>query len=281
LIETDKGKGPVLSPRARNIELEAMKTRLAEGVIAAGPVPDSYRSGPWADVEPPEHLSKALAREALATARPSYFGRRDVPFAIPVAPFKLTDALYAAVSMVDALSVVHQTPFRARVLTGPTYNGNSDLIIGVWDAGKIGVTFDGEALIHGVTPRGRSVAVVVESLTIQLGNDYCGRSPLGIKTRSVKGSRLDSAIVAWVGKPPVDGKATVNVRRSDGQGEYDKLVIEDVDLDGDGVGDLSVWSGRFEYLVGGDGPEGHWKAVFANVVGTWKLVGYDQSDDCT
>ena len=73
------------------------------------------------------------------------------------------------------------------------------------------------------------------------------------------------------------GKAAVKTRQFGDQG-IDKLVIDEIDLDGDGIADFSVWSGRYAPQVSA---EGYWSAVFANIGGEWKGLAYDQDDDCT
>jgi hypothetical protein len=280
-VEGPKGK----KRRAQRADFDAMKQQLEQGVTVTTPPAEPYfytsRGGS------PDPIEIARRRAALPVARPSYFGEHDVPYAVPIAPFGLGDALHAAVGLVDALSAVHRTAFRSRIVTpareleGHALGGTDTWLSGAWDAGTIGVTFDKEALIHGVTARGRSVAVRVDALTIQLEDESCPRTPLGFRTRLVKGPRLASALLAWVGKPPIDGQTTVAVRRFGGKGSAAKLVIEDLDLDGDGVADFSVWAGRYRYLIADNGTEGYWKAIFANVAGRWRLVGYDQDDECT
>ena len=55
-------------------------------------------------------------------------------------------------------------------------------------------------------------------------------------------------------------------------------MIDEIDLDGDGIADFSVWSGRYAPQISA---EGYWSAVFANIGGEWKGLAYDQDDDCT
>ena len=63
-----------------------------------------------------------------------------------------------------------------------------------------------------------------------------------------------------------------------GRGQYQKRLVETVDLDGDGVADFSLWSGLDQAVASTDT---FWKAVYANLGGTWRLVVYRQEEDCT
>ena len=85
------------------------------------------------------------------------------------------------------------------------------------------------------------------------------------------------AILAWVGKAP-SGVATMSMRQINGSTQYEKLVIDTIDVDRDGVPDFSVWSGMEEAVASTDT---FWKAVFVNVGGKWLLLGFGQEADCT
>jgi hypothetical protein len=166
---------------------------------------------------------------------------------------------------------------RIGVLTGPIDDGRSHYA-GIWDVGTLGVTFDQEAVVHGVTGDGRASAIRVESLRIIAQDWRCPRSRLELRTQVIRGP-WERAIVAWVGKPP-GTPARAKLRRFDGPNLTDKLVIEDIDVNSDGIADLSLWSGRFHFILD-ENAEGYWKAVFVNVGGTWQLAAYDQLDECT
>ena len=258
-----------------------MKQRLQAGIVASGAIAKSYETTPRNEEGYREPLDKALKLVPLPPARPSYFAENERPFALPLGgPFTMADALYAAPQLVDALSSLHDTPFRVRVLDRARYSPmhSIDAVRGVWDLGSIGVTFDKDARLEAVTSNGRSVAVGVRSLMLQLGDEPCVRTPLGITTQAIADGRLTAATVGWVGKPAMAGKTRVRSQRHDGAGEYDKLIVEDIDLDADAVPDFSVWAGRYKPEMGG---EGYWKAVFGNVGGKWTLLAYDTDDDCT
>jgi hypothetical protein len=269
------------SLRPTRAEFEAMKQRLEAGITASGPIARSYQTNPRAEDGSREPLDKALKLVPLPAIRPSYFAENERPFALPLGgPFKIADVLYSAPQLIDALSSVHHAPFRVRVLDRARFSPihTIEAVRGVWDLGRIGVTFGKEARLEAVTSSGRSVAVGVQSLTLQLGQDPCIRTLLGIRTQAIAGGRLTTATVGWVGKPAMEGKTHVRSQRHDGAGDYDKLIVEDIDLNGDAVPDFSVWAGRYEPVISA---EGYWKAVFANVGGKWTLLAYDTDDDCT
>jgi len=153
-----------------------------------------------------------------------------------------------------------------------------EIVVGVWDVAAIGVVFEGGPLIQGITRKGEPVALRVESLDIDFGDLRCTRGPLKMHTKKAdRSGPWKAAIATWVGKPAVAGKAAVKTRQFGDQG-IDKLVIDEIDLDGDGIADFSVWSGRYAPQISA---EGYWSAVFANIGGEWKGLAYDQDDDCT
>jgi hypothetical protein len=291
--------------RPRNAEFDAMKQTLERGIVS---LPVSSSASPlkrWSGPEQEDNpLAKALRLHPLGDLQPSYFKSSDVLFAVPAAPFQLEDAQYAAVELVDALSSMHNAIFRVRVL-GPAHYANwmrrqqiaqaaarkfdsrarlrsidtgLEMVVGVWDVGAIGVVFEGSPLLQGITRKGEPVALRVESLDIDFGDLRCIRGPLQMHTKKAdRSGPWKAAIATWVGKPAVADKAKVRTRQF-GDQAIDKLVIDEIDLDGDGSADLSVWSGRYAPQVSA---EGYWSAVFANVGGAWKALAYDQDDDCT
>jgi hypothetical protein len=271
--------------RQRMPEFEAMKQTLARGItVAVPPVPVTEMGGAAGSLASPE---------LLPPASPSYFRGTDVLLAIPRVPFELQDARRLAAPLADALSAFHGIPLQVRV-TRRAYlvhvggGADYDTIAGLWDVGAIEVSFYGDALVHGITSAGEVGSVAVQSMIYDFEPERCVRSSLRIDTRPASGEigssdRLvawawRSAIASWVGKPPVPGKASVKTRKLAGKTAYDALVIYDVDLDGDGVTDLSSWAGRYEPQVGA---EGYWNAIFGNVEGEWVRLAYDADDDCT
>jgi hypothetical protein len=261
--------------RPRHAEFEALKSRLRQGVIAGQSDLGSY-SEPSGHPQDPLAAVKSMA--TLLPARPSHFTGPNAPFVIPLRQFGLRDLLYAAPRLADALSGTNRARMRIDVLTGPIHDPRNEDFKGIWDVGTLGVTFDQAAVLHGVTADGRSSTIRVQSMRVIAQDWLCPRSPLELQTQVVRGP-WDRTIVAWVGQPP-GTTSRAQVRRFDGPAATDKLVIEDIDVNSDAIPDLSIWSGRFRFILEEDA-EGFWTAVFVNVRGAWQLAAYDQLDECT
>jgi hypothetical protein len=246
---------------------EEAKQRLAAGIGVKDPV----RSRPWwSDDELVDPLKKAMTRAQLPTVRQSFFGNPE-PFVVPLRPFTLADQF---VSLVDALSAFNRTAFRVKVL-GPAKPGTHG-IYGVYDVGQIGITFAQPVRIHGLAASGAATGADITSLRADFTTN-CGEK--GLNTISVTGidSGWRGAVVAWLGKAP-PGTANMSTRQISGADQYEKLVIDTIDIDRDGVSDFSVWSGIAEAVASIDT---FWKAVFGNVNGQWVLLAFAQEADCT
>lgn len=276
--------------RFKTPEFEAMKQRLAQGVVAPPPTGLVTNASDWQSA----YLGAALKRLPLPVAKPSYFGANGV-FALNGPPFSLESAAASAVDLVDTLSGVHQIPFRMSVEQPASYaeahpplqqapfmrvSGALDIIVGVWDVGSVSIAFDKPARLNGITRYAQPTGTEVKALTFDFGDhSACVGGTMAVKLRTLnKLAPWDDTLLRWVGKPALAGKATVKRRKWRGTGEYDKFTVDDIDLDGDRVADFSVWNGRYMPQVSA---EGLWQAVFANVGGQWRLLAYDEDDDCT
>lgn len=255
-------------------EFEAMKRRLEQGIIS--PADARLVSSPGNDYD--GHLAQALKRASLPRIKNSYFTQDDV-FALPGKPFNLEAAQFDTLGLVDALSGFHKTPFRMTVERPAYYVDHYEFIAGNWDTGAITAHFDKPVRLNGITQQGRATAVDVAAVGIDFGSGSCVGNGLTVDTRPVKNTPpWQDTLLVWVGKPAQPRVATVKTRRLSGGNVYDALEIHDIDLNGDGVADFSVWNGRYEPQVSADGL---WQAVFANINGEWRLMNYTQDADCT
>jgi hypothetical protein len=253
--------------RPQNADFEAMKARLAKGVVVNArtlpALPPAY-----------EPIAKAMKRATLPQTRLSYFRHDEQPYAIALRPFGL-DSSEDGVGLADALSAIQKIPLKVERFE-PVVAGNFRPL-GVWDISEADVRFGTEAIVHAVSTNGVGTGFTISSMRVSLGNQPCGNGGATIEGRPMNGSWM-SAAVAWVGKAAPATKATVTTRTLGGSGRYDKLTIETIDLDGDRVPDLSIWGGVEPPVVT---VETYWKAVFVNVGGKWLLLGFNQEADCT
>lgn len=276
--------------RFKTPEFEAMKQRLTQGIVAPPPAGLVTNASVWQSV----YIGAALKRLPVPVAKPSYFGANGV-YALNGPPFSLEGAGASAIELVDTLSGLHKIPFRMNVDQPASYaelhparpqgafvrvDTARDIIVGVWDAGSVTITFDKPARLNGITRYAQPTGAEVKALTFDLGDhSACVGGMMEVKLHPLnKVAPWEDTLLVWVGKPALAGKATVQRRKWRGSGEYDKFTVDDIDLDGDRVADFSVWNGRYKPLAGA---EGLWQAVFANVAGQWRLLAYNEDDDCT
>jgi hypothetical protein len=284
-------------------EFEAMKQRLAAGVLvtAAGLVDVPAQSVPaQAD---PALVAAAAARVSVPTIKPSLFQADQVPVLDTAIRYKEATS-HRAMVLVDALSARNAAPFQAVVTQPAAYalgpgaallahsneprlirtSGPMDVIVGVWDVGALQVTFGKDALLHGVTVRGEATREKVLGLDVDFNVDYgCGGSSrVELRNAAVPGfAKASSALVKWVGLPMPGGptaRAQVKARKFGGAKPADLMVTYEIDLNNDGIADFFVMQGRYVPQISGDGL---WTAVFGNIAGQWRLLSYDQEEDCT
>ena len=252
--------------RPPNKEFEAVKKHLADGIVVRRPVSSKPS---WVPGTGPTVLSNALKRAQLPSVRPSFLAA-DEPFVVPLRPFTLADQF---VELADALSAFHQTALRMRVL-GPAKMGTHG-VLGVWDVGSIGITFARPVRLQALTIDGAPTGADVVSMRADFTTN-CGERGLSVNAKGINARWRDAAI-AWIGRTPT-GTATVGTRQVNGKDQYEKLVIDTIDVDRDGTPDFSVWSGMEAAVASTDT---FWKAIFGNVNGAWVLLAFAQEADCT
>ena len=257
--------------RTVSIEFDAMKTRLAEGVIpAVGGVTSRFPENTY-----PEPLLRALKRVPLPAAKQSYFHDGDPLHVIALRPFTLREQGYEAVPLADVLSTVHHVPYRMRVRTPIAYAHSGP--VGMWDIGSVSVKFDRPVMLHAVTASGDLSALAISSIVAPVGQQPCTGHAMSY-TATPANVRWNAAILAWAGKPPSSGAASVASTQTPGR-KYDRFTTQVVDVNGDEIADFLLRVGLTPAIV--DPGDLVWKAAFANVGGKWVLAGFAQGLDCT
>lgn len=290
--------------RPKVAEFEAMKQLLAQGILARY----AFTMPSWTS----PNVVAAQARAALPKVSPSFFKRGETPFVVPTSPFGLGNAHASVFSLADALSAGKNVAIKLRIL-GPAYYAHNrsqaplhlallappwpakvmpdassglihvdtgyEAILGVWDVGQLSIAFAKVATLHGVTRQGKFSGLGIRELNTDFATGACMGGDLVYTAHPVQGSpRWGNEVVSWAGKAPSGAAATVRSRQFEGQTIYDKLVIHDIDVNGDGIADFSTWQGRYVPQVSA---EGYWNAVFVNVDGKWVLASQEEDADCT
>jgi hypothetical protein len=252
--------------RPPNAEFDAMKRRLEEGVI----IERRFVPG-VAAIDPPEVLAKQTHRAALPQVRRSYFDPGDLLLVVPLGPFSLGDSDGPTTALADALSAEYGAGVQTRVAEPVTFGQNSPH--GMWDVGAIEATFSREVTVNALSATGMPTGFAIRSFVMPVGDQPCSGTSSTFKARTIN-AHWRSATVAWVGKPGPTARARVSSQRLGGPGEFDKLTLDSFDLDADGLADFSIAPA----VVSTDT---FWKAVYANIGGTWLLVAFAQEADCT
>lgn len=286
-------------------EFEAMKKKLAEGILVA---PSKHNRTPAGSIAQSEAFAPSLksARERiqLPTITPSFF-RGTAPVMVSSERYGgLSRDSAGTLALADALSASNNAPFRAVVTGEASYalnpeesifanadttwhfaavSGAMDVILGIWDVGGLQITFDRDATLHGITKQGNATALNIHGLDLSIGYDSpCSYSSSQVNVNSTPvAGYAPTAWLSWAGKSMPDGekgKARIKTRQFKGATPYDLVVSSEIDLDRDGIADLLVWNGRYQAQVSA---EGIWQAIFGNVDGQWQLLRYEEDADCT
>ena len=276
LSEKDRNREDAESKphRPRNPAFEAMKARLAAGVVPSSA--DHYPAS-VEDLRYFEPLQNVLKQRPLPPVQRSLFRRDEPLFVVALHPLTLTEQGGLAIPLSDALSAVHGVPLRTRTLKPAGYGHTGP--IGTWDISSVGVQFDSPVTLNAVTARGESTGLSIASISAPIGDQLCVANVMSYNARSLD-ARWAAAIVGWVGKP-APARATVTTATF-GESKYGRVTLQQVDLNGDKIDDFLLWSG---VEAPERSPSGqidlHWRAVFANVDGQWIVAAFGRSHDCT
>jgi hypothetical protein len=288
-------------------EFEAMKKRLAAGIQVK---PESYSPSQVGNQENLGNgignLQSAHARIKMPVIKTSMFNVNNVPIIVAGEKYYgMANNSSGVISLTDALSASNSASFRAVVTAPASYalnpdspiyaddttwrftkvSGAMDVILGIWDVGGLRITFDKNVTLHGVTAQGKPTALDIREINLSIGYDSaCSYSHSQVEIRSTPVSGYApsaSALINWAGKPIPGGataRAQIKSRRFGGEGPTDLVITHEIDLDHDGVVDFLIWQGRYQAQVSA---EGLWEAIFANIDGQWRLLGYNEDADCT
>lgn len=284
-------------------EFEAMKDVMKAGIVAAperrpmlvpwaelkqrvaASVDEQYASiylssGQWV----PDGVASIVRVARLNPVRPSFFQHQG--------------ELAPAASDVEALSAQFGIVERLKVLSGPKWvhpRHNDPFVGGSWDVGSFEVTLEKRVFEYAIGRKGlaelREAAIAWK---FDVGaEEWCSEgfnlTPRAA-ARSLPGYPRVKQPLVWlhVAKPiPVKKvhittaarKLTTQPNEEQGRNAFTTVFMHDVDIEGDGVPDLTVWEGMQREGSGGDmlGV----RVVFANIGGQWFLLDSDYFAECS
>lgn len=286
-------------------EFEAMKARLQAGVVAA-----------------PERRPAIIRWSALKQASPEkgreafmYSGRWFEQGALrlmqqgkldPVKPslFKRVEELAPPSVSAEGLSAQFGIRERVRILSGPKwvhFRHDVPRVVGSWDIGSLEITLENPVIEYVIGRQGLAAAAewaATDKQDVEV-EDGC---TTGFAHAQRAKRRLpdypqvkDPLVWFYLPKALPYKKAEIKTyarrlvpetddRRFSQGSQYRLLVMHEVDLDGDGVTDLSVWEAMGASVMGaGTGADDAvmLRVIFVNIGGEWQLLDTDSFGECT
>ncbi len=293
----ETGAGPI---RPRSAEFDAMKALLAKGTVT--PAVPSAAVATAAAVNPATPVTGQGGtgqggRVVLPEAKPSFFNRTNFQTLLPSGwiengggqnPTPDETGKTALSWGIDGDQFAMLDDLAARVnaritvtVTGESYYDRGDSLVGVWDVGALQLALSNPVQIATVRPNGQVTALAAQTLQYAIGGNSCiGSGALSItapaRPKGVRG--MGDFLLAWVGRMPPTSQVQVTSRQLNGKTMWDKLLVHQVDVDGDGHADFLVQEGRYKPQISA---LGLWKTVHVNIAGSWHLVYSAQDADCT
>ncbi|GHU31914.1 hypothetical protein FACS189497_13130 [Betaproteobacteria bacterium] len=261
-------------------EFELMKQRLAAGIAVTS---ESYRK-----IARQSYLEIHIADQGvkLPDIKPSHFRKNEIPYIFPAVESTTSSYnFWNKISLIDALSVYNGTSFQvdniapAFFAIPPEESDTEDAygVPGVWDVGSFRVSFNGDALLHGINANGEPTARNLKTIMFCIGYLHDSQKNTMCNTRDKhSGSLVDTenwasvagyateapALVRWAGKPMSGGaaaRAQIKTRNLSGTSGNVALTVHEIDLNRDGVADFWVLQEKT------DRPD----TIFANIDGQW------------
>lgn len=278
-------------------EFDAMKDVMKKGVIAA----QEYRPGSmrWAEVMLPDDNTRSVNANAIYIYQHGLSLARIVT-PKPVAPslFKHITDLAPRSATLENLSAQFGIIERLRVLGGPkwvNFRHENPRVAGYWDMGSFELTLDKPVFEYVIGRQGLAAAARWDKATEQHAIDAeegCSEGMnFGMRaTDPVPGYPKVKDPLVWIFTPEPLPYKKVSIKRSakrippstSGKPEWQEhtlelIVIHEIDIDNDGIADLSVWEGMAPRF----GSEVATRMVLANIAGEWHLIEADSYSECT
>ncbi|OGT87936.1 MAG: hypothetical protein A2286_12070 [Gammaproteobacteria bacterium RIFOXYA12_FULL_61_12] len=266
-------------------EFEAMKARMREGISVSSKEVIQLKVHP---VRP--EVANAYLPDGLPKIRSSLLQRRDE---------LLIDGPIQQPTL-DQMTALSGGRLRlTNLLRGPEYfdgKHGGQYITGFWDIAEAEIAWESPPIRHTLDTDGLLAASHIPGALV---GDYFDDPDMGCGVRPHLWTAKDETPLAdtptlpteagilsfFVAKPLAARQALVETRvlrakATDAEGKQTmvKVILQDIDLDRDGVPDIALWTGQ---TPGGISPFLTWKKVFLNIQGVWTLDQEWTEDDCT
>jgi hypothetical protein len=282
-------------------EFDAMKDLMKKGVIAA----QENRPGSVKWTEVIQQLSNSntwylqfqgfyLYDSQLSLAR------LTTPEPVGPSLFKRTTDLATSGATIENLSAQFGIIERLRILGGPKWvysRHNNPGVAGYWDMGSFELTLDKPVFESAIGRQGLVAAARWDNATEKHDIDPdpdegCSEGMnLGVRaTAPVPGYPKVKDPLVWIFTPELLPYKKVSIKRSTKsfprpdvskagwqKRSFELIVIHEIDLDTDGIPDLSVWEGMS--LHSDSKVQAH--LVLANIAGEWHLIESGSYSECS
>lgn len=285
-------------------EFEAMKARVQQGIVA----PPSSRPAvvPWSTLkqaEPqPGRDQVMIAGHWLApeTLQLMKAGKLD---SVKPSLFKHGSEIAPASASVEQLSAQFEILEQVRILGGAEWahhRHDTPRVFGHWDIGSLRLSLQKPVVEYVVGRQGLAAALQWKAEETQdyKAEDYCTSGfslAQRAKTRLPDYPRVKDPLVWFFAPKPLPYKkvAIKTMARQfepDTEGKkfgrpmYSLLVMHEIDLDGDGVPDLSAWEVMGQPSLYEQPDQSDLvllRITFANIAGEWHLLDMDSYGECT
>lgn len=280
-------------------EFDAMKEVMKKGVIAARENrPGSMK---WAEVIqqiPKDNTGSVNANGIFIYSHGLSLARFVTPKPVGPSLFKHSNDLAPSGATVENLSAHFGIVERLRILGGPKwvhFRHDNPRVAGYWDMGSFELTLDKPVFEYVIGRQGLAAAARWDKPTEKHAIDADEGCSEGIylamrATAPVPGyPNVKDPLVRILTPAPLPYRK-VSIKRSakrpppmaSGKSDWQEhplelIVIHEIDLDGDGITDLSVWEGMSPRI----GSEVATRLVLANIAGEWHLIEANHYSECT
>lgn len=285
-------------------EFEAMKERLQKGVVA----PSASRPAliPWSRLKQatPNRGREAIEVEGLWIDQGSHrlmqMGNLE---ATKPSLFKRTADIAPASSSVEQLSAQFGIIEQAYVLGGPEWahhRHDAPRVFGHWDIGSLKLSLRRPVVEYVVGRQGLAAALQWQAEETQdyKAESYCTRGFSLVQRAKLRlpdyPQVKDPLVWFFVPRALPYKKVAIKTlarrfepdtdRKKFGRPMYSLLVMHEIDLDSDGVPDLSAWEVMGQPALSEQAEQSDLvmlRITFANIAGEWHLLGMDNYGECT